>query len=174
MYLAAATRMRGARSAGVFYFPLSEGLIDEQETDPNAVAALRRNNLRLNGLAPEDPEVLEALSPDFQSVMRVKMNRDGTLSKGTLATDEGGFRALTARALRMAERHLDGIRSGDVRVAPARFRRINPCQYCDWRAVCQFDERLDAGCVRKFPTVRPADVITAVKAEENLAAAKKP
>lgn len=168
VYLAAATQRRGERSAGVYYFPVKEGLIDEQSTDPNAVEALRRDSLRLSGLAPDDPEVLKALSPDFQDVLGVKLNRDGSLSKGSVVTDEGGFRALMDRALEMAGQHLDGIRGGDVRVAPARFRLLDPCRYCDWKAACLFDERLDKGCLRSFPTMRPADVITAVKQQANL------
>ena len=173
VYLAAATRLRGGKCAGVYYFPLSDGVISVQSTDPAAVAAQRRDSLRLTGLAPEDPEVLEALSPDYPSVMRVKLNRDGSLSKDTLATDESGFRALMNRALDMAGRHLEGIRGGDARVAPARFRKLNPCQYCDWRAACLFDERLDRDRLRRFPVMKPADVVTAVKQAENMKAAKE-
>ena len=163
VYLAAATRGRNEKSAGVYYFPLDEGLLNEQSTDPNAVEKLRRDSLRLTGLAPEDPAVLEAMSPDFTEVLKLKLNRDGSLSKGSLVTDENGFRALMARALEMAGRHLEGIRGGDARVAPARLRRLNPCRWCEWKPACLFDERTDAASVRNFRPMKPADVITELK-----------
>ena len=163
VYLAAATRQSGGKSAGVYYFPVEEGILAEQGTDPNEIARLRREALRLTGLAPEDPEVLAAMSPDFPQVLKVKVNQDGRLSKTSLVTDEDGFRALMDRALAMAGRHLDGIRGGDARIAPVRFRKLDPCKYCDWRAACLFDEGMDSARIRRCRTIKPADVLIALK-----------
>ncbi len=166
VYLAAAMKKRDEHSAGVYYFPLEEGILATQNTDPEAVDAERRKAFRLKGLAPDDPEVLKAQSPNFPEVLNLKLTQAGQLYKGSLATDENGFRALMNRTLSKVSEHLDGIRGGLAQAAPARFRQHDPCKYCDWRAVCRFDERMDARRVRRFETMKGDEVLERVKLED--------
>ena len=166
VYLAAAMRRRNAQSAGVFYFPLDEGIMTLQSTSAAEVEAERRKAFRMNGLAIDDPEVLAAQSPDYPQVLNVRVNRDGSLAKGTLATDRQGFEALTAHALDTAGKLLGDIRGGNAAIAPSEFRTRTPCTWCELRSACLFDPRLDAGCVRRFPTLRPDAVMKRIKLEE--------
>lgn len=165
VYLAAAMKKRREQSAGVYYFSLDEGILATQSTDINEIEKARRDNFRLTGLAPDDMTLLEAQSPNFADVLNVRVNTGGGLRKGTLATDAGGFRALMRRTLQKAAEHLDGIREGLMQAAPARYRQQNPCQYCDWREVCQFDERMDARCVRRFTSLRADEAMEKIKLE---------
>ena len=166
VYLAAAMRKRGEQSAGVYYFALDEGILATQSTDPGEIEKARRDGFRLTGLAPDDLDLLQAQSPNFQEVLNVRVNTGGGLRKGTLATDAAGFRALMNKTLQKAGEHLDGIRRGLARVAPAAFRQQSACIYCDWREICQFDERMDAPCVRRFDTLRSDEVLKRIKLEE--------
>ena len=166
VYLAAAIKKRGEQSAGVYYFGLDEGILATQSTDPGDVEKARLDSFRLNGLAPDDLALLEAQSPNFTQVLNVKVNAGGGLRKGTLVTDANGFSALMKKTLRRAGEHLDAIRAGLAQVAPATLRQQNACQYCDWRPICMFDERLDGGCVRRFETMRADEVLERLKLEE--------
>ena len=165
VYLAAAMRRRQEKSAGVFYFNLDEGIVTLQSTDSAAVEKERRGRFRLNGLTVDDPDALNAQSPNFPEVLNVRVTRDGSLYKGALATDQHGFEALTARALDRAAHWLDAIRSGEASVAPAEFKQSTPCQWCDLRAACLFDPRLNAACVRRFKTMRGDQVLEKLKLE---------
>ena len=166
VYLAAAMKKRGARSAGVYYFNLDEGILALQSTDKNEVEKQRRGKFRMSGLAPSDPEVLKAISPNFGEVMNVRAGKDGGLYKGTLAADDAGFGALMDRTLEKAAEHLDAIRGGVASVAPARFKDRSPCQYCDWRSICLFDERMDERCVRRFRPIKGEEVLERLKKDE--------
>ena len=166
VYLAAAVKRRNEESAGVYYFNLDEGILAMQSTDPGEVEKARRDSFRLTGLAPDDMDLLQAQSPNFQEVLNVKVNSGGGLRKGTLATDANGFRALMNKTLEKAGEHLDRIRSGLASAAPYSFRQKNACQYCDWRPICQFDERLDARRVRRFESIRGDEVLERIKLEE--------
>ena len=159
VYLAAAMKRRGEKSAGVFYFNLDEGILTLQTTDRNAVEKQRRSAFRMTGLAIDDVDVLAAQSPNFPEVLSVRVSQSGALYKGTLATDQHGFEALTAHTLDAAARHLDAIRDGDAAVAPAEHHNGTPCAWCDWRAACLFDPRLDAACVRRFPAIKGDEVL---------------
>ena len=167
VYLATAMKQRGELSAGVYYFNLDEGIVTLQSTDPNAVEKERRSRFRLTGLAPDDPDLLAAQSPNFPEVLSVQVNRDGGLSKSAQVTDRHGFEALTRHALGMAAGHLDGIRGGEAAPAPAEFRLRRPCAWCNWRAMCLFDDRLDARRVRRFPTIKGDEVLERMKLEGN-------
>lgn len=151
----------------MYYFTLDEGILAMQSTDPAAVDKERRRAFRLNGLAVDDPEALAAQSPNFPEVLNVRVNRDGGLYKGTLATDQNGFRALTDRALARAGALLEGIRGGNAAIAPSEHRLRTPCAWCDLRSACLFDPRLDAGCVRRFGSLRGDEVMERVKLEDS-------
>ena len=166
VYLAAAMKKRGESSAGVYYFNLDEGIMNLQTTDRSEVEKKRRSQFRLSGVVPDDTDLLKALSPHYSEVLNVRTTKDGALYKDTLATDANGFRALMERALKMAGQHLDSIRAGLVEISPIRFRQQNPCQYCDWHNVCLFDERMDAGCVRRFKSMKGESVIETLKKEQ--------
>ena len=167
VYLAAAQRRSGARSAGVYYFTLDEGILASQSTDPAAVEAERRKNFRMEGLLPESKELLEAMSPEYKEVLKVGVNAGGTFRKGEPITDESGFAALTRCALARAEGHLQRIRRGDCAAAPARMDKKNPCTYCDYRAICLFDDRLDAKRIRKFKPLPMEEAMLRMKAEDD-------
>lgn len=166
VYLAAALKKRDEQSAGVYYFNLNEGILALQTTDPNEVEKARRDSFRLTGLAPDDLELLKAQSPNFQDVLNVRVNSGGGLRKDALVTDAGGFRALMDRTLAKAGEHLNAIRSGLAAAAPSRFRQQDACQYCDWRAVCLFDARMDARDIRRFESIRGDEVLTRLKLME--------
>ena len=166
VYLAAALKKRGDQSAGVYYFNLDEGILSLQSTNPNEVEKARRESFRLTGLAPDDPELLTAQSPNFQEVLNVRLNSGGGLRKGAMVTDASGFRALMDNTLRRVGEHLDGIRAGLAAAAPALHRQQSACQYCDWRAVCLFDERMDARRARRFGSLRADEALTRMKLED--------
>lgn len=165
VYLAAAVKKRGKHSAGVFYFNLDEGIVTCQSTFPADVERERRGQFKLNGLAIDDINVLEAQTPNFQDVLGVKKTKDG-LSKTALVTNQNGFEALTRHTLNKAAELLDGIRSGGAAIAPVEFRNAMPCAWCDLREACLYDERLDAGCVRKFQSMKGPEALEAMKLEK--------
>ena len=164
VYLAAAMKKRGKRSAGVFYFNLDEGIVSCQSTFPGDVERERRAAFKLNGLAIDNIDVLEAQTPNFSDVMGVKKTKDG-LSKTALVTNQNGFDAVTRHTLQKVGELLDGIREGRAAVAPARFRNAMPCAWCDLRDACLYDERLDAGCVRRFTAMRGPEALLAIRLE---------
>ena len=159
VYLAAATKRRDEKSAGVFYFNLDEGIVTLQSTDRFAVEKERRSRFRLTGLTVDDPEVLAAQSPNYPEVLNVRVNKDGGLYKGAAAATQAGFQALIDHALAQSGKHLDAIRGGEAAVAPADFRDQMPCAWCSYPSACHFDPCLDAACVRRFQKMKPSEAL---------------
>lgn len=154
IYLGAAMKTNGFRSAGVYYFPLDDGVIDTQKTDKAAVEAERTGKFRLNGLLPEDPELLEAQTPEPRRVFNARFTSAGKLYADVGCADDVNFDRLVRHTLKMAQRHIDMIRSGRTEVSPSQFDQKIACGLCDNRAACLFDPKLDADKMRKYPKLR--------------------
>ena len=163
VYLAAAMRRTGAQSAGVFYFGAQEGIVSTQSTDKNAVEAERQKQFRLDGLAIDDREVLAAQSPDYESVLNVKVNSNGALSQQSMVTDRQGFESLIDHVLGKAAEALDGIRTGEAAVSPGEIKKRTPCEWCDLRDACLFDPELDVKRVHRFPRADNSELMKKMK-----------
>ena len=118
---------------------MDEGYILTPETDPAAVAELRRKALRMDGPMVDEEEAAAANSAEPKRFYRAS----AALSRPALCR-------LLARAQAMAGRHVDGIRAGEAAPAPAMVGRELPCRVCDGRAACLCDEAADRGRVRRM------------------------
>ena len=150
----------------MYYFPLKEGIVDTQERDGAQVEALRTKELRMEGLLPADGDVLRALSPKLEEVMKVSINKDGSFKKGTAQATEEDFVRLGRHALKMAARFSAEIRRGRCEAAPVQIGSRSSCTYCDWRDACLFDAGLDAGSVVRRQSIDAGAVLELLREEE--------
>ena len=166
VYLAAAMRRRGGAGAGVYYFKIDEGIITDQSTDRNFIDDKRRAAMRMSGLSVADREVLEAMAPDPEDVIKIHINRDGTISRTSAALEKDDFERIIRRTLKNAADHVDGIRAGDAAPTPARTSKLDPCRFCDYRKACLFDEALNAGRVRRMAEMKNDEVVIKLREED--------
>jgi len=166
IYLGAAMKKDGARSAGVYYFPLDEGIAETQSTDPNEVEKQRSADFRMGGLLPEDPELLEAMSPEPGRVFKGRFIGEKKPIASVPCADDANFRRLVRHALRMAKRQIESIRAGEAAPSPASFENREPCTYCDYRAACLFDPKLDSAAVRRLKNIKWNEVFDRIALED--------
>ena len=167
VYLGAAMKQKRARSAGVYYFALDEGVVNTQSTNPDQVEKERAGKFRMNGLLPEDPELLRAQTPNPGEVFNARMTGEGKLFANVPCADDQNFNRLIVHTLNMAQKHLDAIRAGDARVSPASFDGREACAICDYRAACLFDGKLDAARVRRMKNIKWNEVFDRIALEQD-------
>ncbi len=166
VYLGAAMKARGARSAGVYYFALDEGVVDTQSTDPGEVERERARRFRMDGLLPADAELLRAQTPNPASVFNVRVRADGELWNDVPRASDEDFERLVRCALRRAGEHVERIRAGEAAASPASFDGRDACKLCDYRAACLFDPKLDAGKARRFDKPKWNEALERMALEE--------
>lgn len=159
VYLAAAMKKTGGRSAGAYYFRISDPVLATDERDPGAVDDMRSDKMRLRGLLPDNMEVIRAMAEDPEKVFSVRINRDGTLRSGALQVTDEELNRLIDHVLREAERIVSEIRGGKTDIAPAKMGAVDGCTYCNYRAICQRDGKIPGGSARKFPKLKPDEVL---------------
>ncbi len=166
VYLASALARRGGRSAGVYYFPLEEGILTTQSLDSGEIERERRAVFRMEGLIPESEEVRCAMTDRLGEVFKARATEDGKLYKNVPSASESDYRAMTDCALRRAGEQLRDIRRGVCGAFPVRFEGIDPCRYCNYRSVCLFDDRLDAARVRRPKALSIEEAMLKMKLEQ--------
>jgi len=120
----------------------------------------------MSGLLPSDEELLAAQSPRLDEVFKAQVTTGGKLYASTPCADETNFRRLVRHTLKMAQRHLDAIRAGEAAVSPVSFDGREGCTYCDYRAACLFDAKLDAARVRRLKNFKWNEALEKIALEE--------
>lgn len=166
VYLASALARRSGRSAGVYYFPLEEGILATQSRDSSEIERERRAVFRMEGLIPESEEVRQAMTDRLGEVFKARATEDGKLYKNVPSASESDYRAMTDCALRRAGEQLRDIRNGVCGAFPVRFEGMDPCRYCNYRLVCLFDDRLDAQRVRRPKALSLEESMLKMKLEQ--------
>ena len=167
VYLGAAMKQRGARSAGVYYFALDEGVVNTQSVDPHQVEKERSNRFRMMGLLPEDMELIRAQTPNPAGVFNAQFKGDGGLYSSVPRADDKNFDRLVRHVLKQAESHIARIRAGEAAISPTIFDGREACTICDYRAACLFDPKLDAGKQRRPKNFKWNEVLEKIALEDN-------
>ena len=150
VYLGAALKRRNTRSAGVYFFPLDEGVVNTQSTDPKQVEKERAKEFRMSGLLPEDMELIRAQTPKPEEVFHARFTNAGGFYAEVPHADDKNFDRLIRHTIKMAESQLAAIKNGEASVSPVSFDKRDGCAFCDYRAACLFDARLDGAKVRRL------------------------
>ncbi|MBR5543170.1 MAG: PD-(D/E)XK nuclease family protein [Oscillospiraceae bacterium] len=128
---------RGAKPAGIMYIPLAQSF---SQVRGEAAPRTRRAGVVIN-----DTEIINAMESGEEKVyLPVKINKNGTLSKTSSILSKEGFEAVKTRTREILARIGDELSRGEIEANPYIHRDFNSCKWCEYKAVCAFDER--AGC----------------------------
>ena len=135
--------------AGVLYVPARDELTDAPRgTADETLRVLRQKALRRSGLVTDDMDVLEAMEHGLSGegkFIPVKLSAPKKGEEGAPAPVAGAAslerfgrlaRYAQGKLLEMAR----ALAEGDVRADPYKNGQHDYCQWCEFRAACQFDE----------------------------------
>ncbi|MBR5229654.1 MAG: PD-(D/E)XK nuclease family protein [Firmicutes bacterium] len=151
LYLAAS--MEGSRKpAGVFYFNISEPLIEAsaKEFTPEEIAEKVKKAFKLNGVIVDDPAVIHSVAGDFSGYSDILPLRN-TKDKGIVATGKDGllteeeFAELQEAVGSKVVEICQNLADGNIDIHPMKTRERSACTYCQYKGICRFDTIFD-GC----------------------------
>lgn len=143
--------------AGVLYIPARDVLPDtERAATDEELDLMRERALRRSGLLTEDMDVLEAMERGLRGKGRfipvqVKLARptkknpepDAELSRsGSSVADLARFGRLARHTRRRLLEIGQELRAGQIEAKPCENGGRVYCEWCDFRAACQFDESM--------------------------------
>lgn len=152
--------------AGVFYYRLQDPLIDRPKEGEEQESILKE--LKPDGMISLEKEVLGHLDHCMvgeSSVIPVKYNKNGSLSKSSKAASAQDFYLMMKYAVNKVEEIRQKILSGDVKVNPYRRGTETSCDYCSYRQICGFDTKMEGYRYREIEAMSVDKVIQAMKGE---------
>ena len=152
--------------AGVFYYRIQDPLIDRPKEGEERESILKE--LKPDGMISLEKEVLEHLDHCMvgeSSVIPVKYNKNGSLSKSSKAASAQDFYLMMKYAVNKVEEIRQKILSGDVKVNPYRRGTETSCDYCSYRQICGFDTKMEGYRYQEIDAMSVDKVIQAIKGE---------
>ena len=166
LYLAEAIRKYGGKCAGAFYFCVRDPVVNTQSMDEAAIERERESQLRMEGILPNDLELIGHLAKEPERVFRVKVLKSGELSAATNKATEEQFQKLIRKSLRNASEIARAISKGVTSIQPVKSDASDSCRYCEYRGACMLDKRIPGGKVRKIRKMTLDEVYRLIEKEE--------
>lgn len=159
-----------AEPAGVLYFHMHNPMLktDKLMTKEELEDAFAKS-YKMGGLVVEDPDIVLEMDEGikgFSSIIPVRMNKDGSISKAQSKTVAKDDMELIRRYVRKQhQRAGNGIYDGETGITPYKVKDKAPCQFCHYRSICQFDPDDPEQTYRKLPILSPDKALEKIKEE---------
>ncbi len=171
IYLNAACHFGGAKSNvqpfGAFYFSVDEVTLKDDGGEQNDSEDLL-NAFRLDGIYVNQAELIGALDYSFDesgasNIIDAKMTKKGLkASRQAISADE--LAALKQYALYKAGQLARQIYRGDIAIKPLNDGNSAPCDYCQYKDICRFDDsKCTEGYRRLSKCDKTADAVALMK-----------
>lgn len=156
--------------AGIFYYNIKDPIIEtEEEVAEEDLDKLLLKELRVNGLVNEDNQIIEKLDNGMDKksdVIPVSYNNDGSLAKSSSAISSRQFKQLTSFVRNQIKAMGQEILKGSTQIAPYEKGNRTACDFCEFRFVCGFDEKISGYHYRRLKPLSAEEIWEKIDAEE--------
>jgi len=174
VYLNAAVELEGKKQpekeiipAGIFYYQIKDPIVKKQINADKLEEAILKE-LRLDGLLNSEPDVIEHLEHDLSGnslIIPVGRNKDGSLSKNSKAVTTEEFRTISGYVNKRSEEIRQAVMSGQTDAHPYEYGSQTACDYCQYRNICGFDQKIAGYEYRRLPSFDQEEVLRRMKSE---------
>ncbi len=151
LYLQAAARGMKSNAAGAFYFMVRDPLVDAEDAKEAAEKAIAKT-LQLKGVVLADVDVVSAMDAEGTALGSI-FTKSGEVAARAAAYTPAEMQTLLDHAKHKAAELADGIRAGDISVAPAEMKGWSACEWCEYSAVCGYDPAMPHCTKRVLPSL---------------------
>ena len=154
--------------AGAFYFKIDDPIIESTDEIMEVIEEKIATELKLDGIVVEDVKVLESFDAELfntgkSNVIQVKLKQDGTYSKESKLISESDFELLIDHVKKTVTQIGDELMEGHIDISPCKVNQYVSCQFCDFKALCQFDKQFSGNQYRKILPLKNDEVISKLK-----------
>ncbi|MHA7962716.1 helicase-exonuclease AddAB subunit AddB [Paenibacillus sp. CAU 1782] len=146
---------RPASPAGVLYFHVHNPVMAMSNKLTNQEAQKKLlGRYKMRGLLTADADIVRLMDGELESgyseVLPVALKRDGGFYSSSSVIGEEDWPVLRNSVRTMIGDIGECIQEGQVSIEPYRLGDKTPCQFCHYRAVCQFDQQVAGNQYRKL------------------------
>ena len=156
--------------AGMLYVHVHDPLLRLDEVVDEQIRELSRlEKYRMNGLVTSDIDILEAMDSNLLETKKSNVIPVSLTSKGLGAhskvVDDTAMPALQHFVIEKHKEAGNEIFAGKTAIAPFRLKKKTACEYCSYKAVCQFDPSDGTQSYEDLSAQKPAAIIEKIKKE---------
>lgn len=152
--------------AGLFYYKMKDPIVEKTDDDKLEAAMLKE--LRLDGIVNENEEVIMHLDREMSGsslVVPVGRNKDNSLSRTSKTLPEEDFETI-AKFVKHSVARIEGeMQAGEIGVKPYEMEGERGCDYCQFRGVCRFDEKIDGCDYRRLGKLADEEAMKKIRKE---------
>ena len=144
--------------AGVFYYNTKDPILNKEDVknQENPQEEILKK-LKMDGICSSEPEILQKLDKNLavgKSVesfaVPVKYTAKGTFSSNSKVANQKEFAIMMEYVQEKAKKIGREILKGNTSVNPFEWKKENACEYCPYKEICGFDEKLPGYEYRKL------------------------
>lgn len=181
LYLNAAVELEQRRfpgkqvkPAGIFYYNIKDPVLNREDIrDLEHPEQDILKKLKMDGIAGAEPEILTRLDKNLAAqkstesfAVPVKYTAKGTFSSNSKVADQEQFASMMNYVNHKAKKIGQQILDGNTEVNPFEKQKENACEYCPYRSVCGFDEKIPGYAYRRLHAYKPQEIWEKMKEEE--------
>ncbi|MBH5318142.1 helicase-exonuclease AddAB subunit AddB [Paenibacillus sp. GSMTC-2017] len=144
-----------ASPAGVLYFHVHNPMLAlTNRLSPKDVSDKLLKRFKMRGLLTADANIIrlmdDELDTGYSELLPVALKRDGGFYSSSSVVTNDQWSILRRNVRGMMGRIGSSIQAGNVSIEPYRLGGKTPCQFCDYKAVCQFDPLFEGNEYKKL------------------------
>lgn len=152
--------------AGLFYYQMKDPIVAKVEENKVEDSILKE--LRLDGIVNSDEEVIKHLDKELSGnslVVPIGKNKDNSLSKSSKAFPEEDFETIS-QFVKKSVKQIEGeMQDGKIEANPYMMGMSTGCDYCQFKGVCRFDEKIEGCEYRKLGKLSDEEVLEKMREE---------
>lgn len=161
---------KSADPAGVLYFHVHNPIVNTSKilTLEELEEELFKK-FKMKGLLLGEEPVIRLMDRTLESgdspIISAGIKKDGLLTKRSKVASRDEFSLLRNYVRNQYVKRGNAIAEGAVEISPYKLDNRTPCTFCSFKAVCQFDESMEANDYRKLRTFSKEDIIEKMREE---------
>ncbi len=168
-YLDAVSKKEDLEPAGVLYFNLIEPIIksDKKKTEEELEDEIKKR-FKMKGLILADVKVIKmmdkSLEKGYSNMIPVYIGKDDEISEksSSVATKEQ-FEMLQKYIIKTIKDISKDILSGKIDIKPYYKNKKTPCEYCEYKSICQFDKNKFDNQYNYIPELKKEEIFENIK-----------
>ncbi len=166
-YLDAACKMENVEPAAVLYFNLVEEKLDKRKTKEEIEEEIKKN-FRMKGLLVADVKLIKMMDKTLETgssnIVPAYIKSDGEIAESKSSVlPRDNFKMLQKYIIKTIKNISKEILSGNINIKPYYKNKETPCEYCNYKAICGFDNNKFSNEYNYIPNLTKEEILQKIE-----------
>lgn len=152
---------------GCLYFKIDDPMVETLDSDSENIEKSIMKALKMSGIVLKNLELVQNMDQTLEEgtksdIIPVEITKKEDFSKRSSALDLDEFEDLMGYTKQKLIESAEKIVKGNMEIEPYKDGDNTPCQYCDYKSICQFDTKFK-NSYKKLSKLTDEDILKVIK-----------